>query len=65
MCISRYTNSLRPNDPAPWYLYLIQIIFEICLTAAVLGMGIKFLFVRVKNVQNLTLETHFDHLGSI
>ena len=55
MCISRYTNYLRPNDPAPWYLYLIQIIFEICLTAAVLGMVIKFLFVRVKQTYKTQL----------
>lgn len=37
MCISRYTNRLKPNDTAHWSLYIVQIIFEICLTAAVLG----------------------------
>ena len=59
MCISRYTNNLRPNDPAPWCLYFIQIVFEICLTAAVLGMGIKVLFVRIKKAQ----EQRFGQSG--
>ena len=43
MCIQRYTTRLKPNEPAHWTLYIVQIIFEICLTAAVLGAFLTIL----------------------
>ena len=40
MCLARYSDRFRPNNKANWFLYCVQINYEICLSAAVLGLVI-------------------------
>ena len=60
MCIQRYTTRLKPNEPAHWTLYIVQIIFEICLTAAVLGAFLTILnFPKLPNSEKTKVSRCF------